>query len=139
MENVARTTEWALRHAGRESDKASFNALVKRVDRHDADRMMLLHAAAAFGHLPKVVSLLEMGADVATQDSDGSSPLHVASSTAEVEVMKVLLRAGAAVEQRNKHGETALHLACLNVNSPRRKTNNRYVGGCGLPFQPTEV
>ena len=48
------------------------------------------HAGLAFGHAPAVAFLLEMGANVATQDIE-VSPLHVACSTA---------------------GDTPLHVAC---------------------------
>ncbi|KAJ1485375.1 ankyrin repeat-containing domain protein [Baffinella frigidus] len=133
-----RNIEWEQRGVGRESDKGSFDALIRRVNRDDADRMLLLHAAAAFGHAPGVHVLLEMGADVAQKDSDGSSPLHVASSSGEVEVMQLLLRAGASVDALNNHGETSLHLACTR-QSTLRVWNRRYETGITVPRTPTQV
>jgi ankyrin repeat protein len=130
--------EWEVRAVGREIDSETFDALIRRVDRDDADKMLLLHSAAAFGHAPGVVFLLKMGADVAKKDSDGSSPLHVASSNAEVEVMQLLLRAGASVDALNNHGETSLHLACTR-QSTLRVWNRRYETGCMVPRKPPEV
>jgi len=136
-ENWVVTTD-IERDAERESDKETFDTLIRGVGRHDADRMFLLHAAAAWGHAPGIVFLLEMGADVTTLDSDGSSPLHVATSHAEVDVMKLLLGAGASVNAKNQHGDTSLHLACTRQQA-LRKWNERYGTGSSVPRVPTEV
>jgi len=54
------STYWTLRHAGK-SDKGTCDRLIRVVDRHEANRMLLLH-----GHAPAVAFLLEMGANMAT-------------------------------------------------------------------------
>ncbi|KAJ1487988.1 ankyrin repeat-containing domain protein [Baffinella frigidus] len=139
-----RSADSALR-AVRKIEKGTLDTLVRtgtfakqRIDRNDADRLLILHCCAAQGHMPGIKCLLKMGADVAMEDSDRLTPLHVAaqSSMAGVEVMQLLLRAGASVDARNRHGETALHLASCSRQTISRTWNDRYGTGNRVPRTP---
>ena len=111
MRAVTRATDRALR-ASTQRDKEAFDTLIR-------EGMRRLHAAAAAGHVPGIVSLLEKGADVASLDSDGSSALHVAVAMNKVAAIKLLLAAGSSVDAQNAEGDTALHFACSRQSSLR--------------------
>ena len=49
------------------------------VDAKDLDGFTVLHHAARNGHLDVVLTLLDMGADVAVQNNDGDMPAHDAA------------------------------------------------------------
>ena len=130
MRAGTRATERALR-ASIQRDKEAFDTLIR-------EGMRRLHAAAASGHVPGIVSMLEKGADVATQDSDGSSALHVAVAMNKVEAIKLLLGAGAPVDAQNAEGDTALHFACSRQSSLRIR-HRRYAMKRDPPGPTPEV
>ena len=85
--------------AKRSSDKAS-----------GADKSELSRAAAN-GKLPKVISLVQAGADVNQQEKDGGTPLMYAVRNNRDNVVDYLLTKGARTDVTTKLGKSILKIA----------------------------
>eukprot|EP00731_Ephydatia_muelleri_P005630 Em0002g1806a len=94
-----------------------------------------LRDAAGVGNVEKIVSLLDLGADIAAPNLDGWTALMMASKAGHMECVKVLLDKGAEINIQDKVGWTTLmkaskagHMECLqvlldkgaNVNMPNK-------------------
>jgi ankyrin repeat protein len=53
--------------------------------------------------------LMDMGADVKTQDISGTTPLHLAALNNHKEIAEQLIRKGAEIDARNEDGKTPLY------------------------------
>ncbi|XP_065913636.1 uncharacterized protein [Dysidea avara] len=73
-----------------------------------------LHSASIKGELPTVITLLEQGADVNTNDHAGWTPLHEAANHGHAEVVTYLLDNGANINAPGMDGDTPLHDAVEN-------------------------
>ena len=65
-----------------------------------------LTTAAGEGDMDRVVSLIKMGADVATADYDARSALHIACCEGHLDVVAVLVRHGADALTRDRWGQS---------------------------------
>jgi ankyrin repeat protein len=81
---------------------------------HDNNGNTPLHFAASEGHLEVARMLLELGADVNSQNDEGLTPLQRASQVqreGESGIMRLLLDYGANVNVHDKRRNTPLHFA----------------------------
>ena len=77
-----------------------------------------LHWAMRQGHLPAVVLLLTLGADMTLQDKEGYAMLHLGAKFGFTHIVAYLLAKGADVDLRDATGRTALMHCCSNVLHP---------------------
>ncbi|CUG06483.1 ankyrin repeat protein, putative [Bodo saltans] len=73
-----------------------------------------LHAAAAYGNVDAISSLIDAGASLLSQDANGWTPLHAASSMGHLSAVKVLIERdwyAGVIQARNR--ATPLHCAAL--------------------------
>lgn len=75
----------------------------------------MLIVSAYRGYPEGILSALDGGADVNTQDKDGWTALMYAVRYGRQDIANALLQTGADVNVRNKDGKTALDLAEKNV------------------------
>lgn len=73
-----------------------------------------LHVASRRGNATDVVSLLQKGMAIDSQDANAMTPLHHAAVLGHVEVVHILLKKGAAVNTCDQAKMTPLHYACKN-------------------------
>ena len=107
-------------------DDATFESRVRAlmdanedVNARNEDGETALHAAALFGKLLRVRTLLDVGgADVGVRDESGGTALHDASASGHVEVVRALTESArergtldALVDAEDEDEETALHHA----------------------------
>ena len=107
-------------------DDATFESRVRAlmdanedVNARNEDGETALHAAALFGKLSRVRTLLDVGgADVGVRDESGGTALHNASASGHVEVVRALTESArergtldALVDAEDEDEETALHHA----------------------------
>ena len=67
--------------------------------------------AASYGHVSKVVDMVEAGMPVDVNDGDGWTALFRAARNNQTDVVRYLLNNGANVNKQNRWGGTALHWA----------------------------
>jgi ankyrin repeat protein len=96
-------------------DPESSGPAVNRVDSTGKQLGLLLIDAARVGDRQRVLTLLERGADVRTQEADGTTVLHAFFSRRnwklETGLLDILLKHGADPEARDASGRTTVHLA----------------------------
>jgi len=77
------------------------------------DPSQMLFAAANVGNIDELRRLLELGANVDTQDDGGQSALHYACGKGHVEFVKLMLLHGANPDISNRNEARPLHTACI--------------------------
>ena len=90
-----------------------------RLDKKDMVRFLLakglktsaINAAAFFGELDRVKTLVAEGTDIDAKDECDYSPLGAAACGNQLAVVKFLTAKGAQVDAKNGRGFTALHIA----------------------------
>ncbi|KAF8763623.1 Serine/threonine-protein phosphatase 6 like protein [Argiope bruennichi] len=88
---------------------------LKRVNIHDKanDGFSLLHIAAQFGHLNIMKYLIEIGADINSENDAGTKPIHFAAREGHKDIVQFLLD----IDPSSKHltivGQTPVHYAVL--------------------------
>ena len=71
-----------------------------------------LRDASRTGDIDRVMSLIEIGADIHSRDDDGWTALRRSCSHGHTAVASLLLERGADIHSRDDDGWTALHRAC---------------------------
>lgn len=67
-----------------------------------------LFEAVELGHINKVKSLIDQGADLESRDLAKNTPLHIACMVGDLEIAKLLIEKGADVNAINDNGFTPL-------------------------------
>lgn len=102
------------------SDLAELKKLAgKGVDINEVDfiKGSALHIAAAQGNAEIVAELINLGADVQTQEfGKDDTPLHRAALSGSTAVVQLLLEAGAEINALNDIQKTPLHVAAESAN-----------------------
>ncbi|CUH94551.1 hypothetical protein P22_0617 [Propionispora sp. 2/2-37] len=116
---VAFTEDDFVKYAGR-GDRQVVDLFLQAgmpVDSHrKSDGYTPLMAAASFGRLDMVKTLLEQGAVVNTKNSDEGTALLLAVKYNYPEVVTALLQAGANVNTRDLYGNSLTSLALIHKN-----------------------
>ena len=86
----------------------------------------LAYWAAMSGHVPTLIRLVALGADLGATNVDGCTPIHCAALYGYVEAMRVLVGAGGDINAVNNHGWTPLITAAVLGHVPVV----RYGGTC---------
>lgn len=76
------------------------------------DNATPLQVAAEKQHLPVVIRLIELGADLNTKKNDCSTPLYTAAYNGDYNTVVLLCSKGADVDAANEEDWTPLHAAC---------------------------
>jgi len=93
---------------------------------YTAERVSLLHVAAARGSAAAAQALVAAGADVRARDVGGATPLHRASCEGHTPLVELLLGAGAQVRRhKTARGETGDKTARGLSPSPQDKQCGR--------------
>ena len=75
-----------------------------------------LHSAVLTGSVEIVQILLNMFAELNSQDNDGKTPLHYSCMVGNIAVTKLLTqRQEIVVNITDEDGNTPLHVACLSL------------------------
>jgi class 3 adenylate cyclase len=77
-----------------------------------------LFASVAKDDLPRMMSLIQEGADVHARDYNDSTPLHVAAAMNLLSIARHLIDAGAYIESKDACGRTPLDIAMQRKNQP---------------------
>ena len=79
-----------------------------------------IHIAVRYNENPEIIkTLVELGADISTEDGFGDTPLHKAAASIEgPEVIKTLVELGADINAKGKIGDTPLHKASASNKNP---------------------
>jgi ankyrin repeat protein len=103
-DNRGRTPLWWANRRGHKE-------IVEMLLSNKADISAALFSAAQSGDKKFVERLLDLGADVNSQDNLGLTPLHVAASRQDKEIVTLLLAHDAKVNVKDKAERTPLHYA----------------------------
>ena len=95
-----------------ERKEISVNAL------NNSNQTPLMHACLDGGHLDKIKTLINNGANIKVKDNHGASVLHVASQKSKPEIVEFFLKfTEISVNATDNNNQTPLMHACLNGGS----------------------
>jgi len=82
-------------------DESRVEAARKSVSTRDSDSRTALHWACTRGLVDLTIELLNLGADMLTEDDAGYTPLHSACACGQETIVKVLLQHAATIQPKN--------------------------------------